>query len=205
MLEDPGASAMAPAPHWSDRAPTLLGGQSAGGQGQVQVWIPQKIRLWAPAIGWGGIAGWGIYAMFAQHAGACVGVLGIVCMLPALINLSRPTYLTTDEAGIGITTLIGTRSLRWSDIRAVTRNFPSQGSYASLSLRLDDSIARPGSLAVVTAVINLCGYSRSLQDHLTALIVERAGLEALDAGAGKYVRRPVEALQPAPHLLSPDR
>jgi hypothetical protein len=152
-----------------ERAPTLMGGSAPGSQGDVRVWSPSRKGLWISTIGFGAGAILMLALIiltrsaggFAWMIGSLMGGFGI-----SLSALRRPGYITTDGAGIGITTRKGSRAVRWHEIEsAQLMNVGSFGQSCMLELRVPDKVSA-----------NLSGYSVATRNELLGLVTRRAGL-----------------------------
>ncbi|MCA1596357.1 MAG: hypothetical protein LC772_08035, partial [Chloroflexi bacterium] len=133
-------SAPLQAPSLRQRAPTLMGGEIAGRQGEVRIWSPDKSLIRRQALaGVVALAGAPLYWFLliyllvtlhysGPHSLVMACLFGMAMTSPyvaawlfgwervrALPALYRPCYLTTDDAGIGVTTWRGSRALPWSD------------------------------------------------------------------------------------------
>lgn len=149
------------------RAPTLMAGISAGAQGKVQVWMPSRRRLWGWTLGAGAVTLIFVWLMVRQWRHGLPFDLesAFFLLCPAIdvtwlvMRLLRPCYVTTDDAGIAITTWKGARALQWSEVRSIKRG--------------DNSLAIGSSK---TVSIHLIGYSKVDCKRLLELIVEKAAL-----------------------------
>jgi len=147
------------------RAPTLMAGSAGGIQGQVEVWSPEIKKVKRRAIGLGVLVFF--YAVFICLRPRFIFVLPsmifmIFAALLYLRALKRPCYLTTDDAGIGITTWKGSKALRWSEVRSIEVFPPDSGMVRLMAPERVD--------------IRILGYDPEKQRGLVDLIVLRAGL-----------------------------
>ena len=169
-------------------APTLMAGEVAGSQGEVRVWSPDKKLIRAQALA--GLAALAaaplywfllVYLLISLHypgpqtflSGA---LLGMVLTSPyigawlfgwervrAFPALRRPCYITTDDAGIGVTTWRGSRALSWNDIVACSYHpihnvlllKPRNGRWFQANLSGYAGIQRAELIAVVTGRADL--------------------------------------------------
>ena len=159
------------------RAPTLMAGVSAGTQGQVRVWAPSRKLLWVFLAGWGV----GSLALFVFRwiyiAERDSVVLFLLYHLTFMIfgvyyrAFRRPCYITTDDAGIGLTSAAGSLTLRWCEIKAVRIDLQSRFSLGGTKFEL---------MAPKANYISLTGYPIRHRKELLSMIVERSELEASD-------------------------
>ncbi|HET6382685.1 MAG TPA: hypothetical protein VFJ58_04770 [Armatimonadota bacterium] len=95
-----------------------------------------------------------------EHAKS-LAALGL--FIPSLRGVHRPVYITTDDAGIGVTQWRGSRSIRWDDI----------GACAVTPLRIDLHTFSGQRIPV-----HLVGHTDRACGALAALIIDRAGLDS---------------------------
>ena len=150
-----------------------MAGESAGSQGAVQVWAPERWRLRLGAIAWSLIVilmlSLLLISILHSHDPAQV-LFGVGYLLffvtaaaAAYATIRQPCYLTTDDTGIGIRMAGGgTRSLRWCDIVWMERK------WCALFLLTPSD---PGK-----TLLYLSGYPRSVRKAVETLIAERAEL-----------------------------
>jgi len=153
------------------RAPTLMAGATAGSQGEVRVWAPsRKLLLTAIAqTGSGALVLCLFHFPFPKWFAYAAGYFWVYLLFSVYIAaLRRPCYLTTDEAGIGITTRRGSRTLRWIDIQEARLVTGTSGTLddCRINLKAPDAIE-----------INLTGYPTEQRDELLQLITRSAGLK----------------------------
>ncbi|HET6386201.1 MAG TPA: hypothetical protein VFJ58_22650 [Armatimonadota bacterium] len=165
------------------RGATLIGAAAPGSQGTVRIWTPDRWRLWF--CGLRGELGWllGIALFFLAlpvYVLMLVSEAGLEAMLfaaamPLLAYLAltlpgvlRPCYITTDDAGLGVTSWNRSLALHWSEIQFVERGL--WGAY--------EVVAFPGRYesAPIRAGVHLAGYSRETRRAILALIAEKAEL-----------------------------
>lgn len=162
------------------RSPTLMAGETPGSQGNVRVWSPSRRALWISFTGFGlGSIVLMAGMIFSGSFGGLSYLLGSMiaaCFLSARA-LRRPCYLTTDEAGIGITTSKSSVALRWDEI--VTARFAG-----------DDPVYRFDRIVLMApsrVTINLTGYSSRLQNEIFGMIRRKAQLQPHPARPKIYV------------------
>ena len=150
------------------RAPTLMAGETSGGE--VQVWAPNKWFLRACCGFWG--------LLFAMNL--CLAVTtGLKHSWDLFLNpliqmpmnaiwfaicwrlLRRPRYAATDASGIAITTEKGSVTVSWADIQSIQ----CWADRLILVRRSDNS------------ELTLPGYTRPSHRVLVGLIVTQAGLQ----------------------------
>lgn len=212
-------SAGAAAPEAYRHAPTLMAGEVAGSQGEVQVWSPDTavlkkharqaavsggIYLAAPLV-FGLLVNAAIEGGISYTAFVLSFVLFMIPWLAAgLVSVMRqgamsaarrPRYLTTDDAGIGVTTQGGSRYFRWDEIAMLS-------TYSTIGVKLH---SRSGE----QVILNLSGYTREQQDELVTLIRHRTGLAPLKAwwwvGGGLYALPGYRGSMTSGKLLPPTR
>ncbi|HET6385473.1 MAG TPA: hypothetical protein VFJ58_18935 [Armatimonadota bacterium] len=171
-------------------APTLLGGDQPGEQGEARVWAPNPWRrrammtslasmgvstlficyciYFTAHLDSGGLSRWFIDPILLLE---CVVFLGVIRSLWQQVH--RPLYVTTDNAGIGITTRRGARAMRWSEIRSVQRVQSGQ------ILLITDS--GPFRISPQT-------YAEGLAEDLFTVIVNRANLYRSPDDARRFLR-----------------
>ena len=182
------------------RAPTLMAGSVPGSQGAVRVWSPQRRLLqWSISI-WTAVSAWYFYQILVHFHGSRFDLLfgnivwlmwGLGMLYISAGALQRPAYLTTDDAGIGISVENGPAiALRWHEIYRV--KCPS--SFSSALVIEQSTYGKPLSLA-------LTGYSRAHRAELAALICKRAALTRSRFDSTLFLRPP----QPRPVLTGPPR
>jgi len=101
-----------------------------------------------------------------------VAVFFLFSLWVAYQHLRRPRYLTTDDAGIGVTTRKGSRALNWGDIRLARFKRRS-----TITLKTDDE----------TLKIAMPGYNGAVRRDLFALIVNRANLYRSPHNRGEFI------------------
>ena len=197
-LPVPSNSQLAPRTH----APTLIGGQAD--PDSVMVWSPdlKKLRtqgaLWGAMGRMGPFSGGALYASvliipaLASKPSPMIGVLLLAFLVSVYIagtygaeksaGRNRPCYLSTDESGIGVTTLIGTAYFRWEEIVGTSY----EPAVMILKLYLANGEFRRLYLLGYTkeqtdTLVRLACVSSEL--HLTpGLCYLRDGFEILDSG-----------------------
>jgi len=111
-----------------ERAATLMAGATAGGQGEVKAWTPNRGLIW-------GRLGWGILLILMApdlwnrdwqllpglgflNPFLCIMMasMGIGFIASAVKSLRTPAFLSTDESGLALAAAKGGRALRWDDI-----------------------------------------------------------------------------------------
>ncbi|MDQ2730338.1 MAG: hypothetical protein M3Y56_01655, partial [Armatimonadota bacterium] len=102
-------------PESYEHAPTLMAGETAGTQGAVHVWAPEKQRYRLLLSGAAAVLMFGIIDTAALHNGVGVAIMLFyaTAFMAWCMTVPHRYYFTTDEAGIGITTRKGSRALRW--------------------------------------------------------------------------------------------
>ena len=157
-----------------EQTPTLMAGEAAGSQGAVQVWAPERWRLWLWAAAQVLVVVMVLWLIVHDYLGKgdlpgaiLDALLGVYCIISsgaaAYAVLRRPCYLTTDNAGIGIRMAGGgTRSLRWEDIDILQR----KGVTLTLTYRRS-----PYKTALF-----LTGYPERDRKRIEALIIKQARL-----------------------------
>lgn len=174
------------------RAPTLMAGQTAGMQGPVQVWAPETGRIRLHVAGWLSVSTAAAASLWVLHsvsfwnwllaalpvwlailvglapiAAAAVSAFYVANALMAIPALWKPSYVTVDDAGLGITSWRGSRAIAWGDLVAYAR-------YRILHYVL--LYTASGQVLF----INSAGYSRKAIDEFCAMAAERARLEVTD-------------------------
>lgn len=174
------------------RAPTLMAGVTAGAQGAVRVWAPDKrliLGFLCRCLAQFGLAAGGIVYLTQWKLGGAAAVAflpkaALALLIPAVRTLFRPCYVTTDDAGIGITTWRGSRALRWQEVGACT----------ILDSRLDLH-----TMAGACVSINLLGYPWESRRELESVIRLTSEMKSCEVwrkvpgakSAGYYIRRGV--------------
>ena len=169
------------------RAPTLMAGELPGSQGMVEVWAPDdtlvrkqaRQGLAATALYFGGPLVFAVALSLFTSGTVSTGAffaffLGwLLLWSVAAVNFAmkgsavaanwRRRYLTTDDAGIGVTLATGTRYLKWEEIAMAVRTRPS------------GIVLYPERGRVVR--INLAGYTPEAQAACLERITLNAHLE----------------------------
>lgn len=173
-------------PEAYERAPTLMAGVTAGSQGQVEVWSPEKREIWKPIRRRGGrrLLFYGVLTLLLGiHHGYFNPTFLIIWSIPTALSgaltlafLRRPPYLTTDAAGMGIATWRGSHALRWSDIQSVeVKGADSYYPWLKIS-------------APAPVTVRLHGHSPRRQQELLSLIIDRAHLQADPEKKSRFIR-----------------
>jgi hypothetical protein len=169
------------------QAPTLMGGAAPGAQGDVKVWAPDRKDLQKMAV----ICGSGTVVMLAimiisRHSGIFIVWIGILALgfFASISALRRPGYITTDQAGIGITMGRGSRAVRWGEIESVrlVRTHGWIPAY-TLVLKVPEKVK-----------VNVTGYPDKQRDRLIALITSRSRLTLSSVTRQIWKREPAAAL-----------
>lgn len=171
-------------PEAYSRSPTLMAGERAGSQGEVRVWAPERALLMRRVFRsvvfssiWMCIFAYTIYHpswWFFE-----IGILIFGRLFWDLASLGRPCYVTTDNAGIAITTWRGTRALRWDEIVSVEYVNSPIRFFLPRSLRLR---------APKRLVIRLPGFSHKHEIQLLRAITARARLKRHKWNSSLYKR-----------------
>ncbi len=182
-------------------APTLLAGQTAGSGGQVKVWTPTWKEIWKetqiPVIS--GVtlalllAIWDIIGHRRDHSRGIFWLALAGCsLLTALLTRLNMPYVTTDDAGIGLTTLKGSEAFRWNEIRSVE----STEDWFHPLLRFDVGQRKP-------VTCNMLGHSIAARQELLDLITEKAHLVRDGSKTSKFFRSRRVELPPSTSAALP--
>ncbi|MDQ2731063.1 MAG: hypothetical protein M3Y56_05340 [Armatimonadota bacterium] len=174
-----------------ERSPTLLAGETAGRGGQVRVWGPdsevrrKEIRRFTIVFPTCLLLPYVLLTLMgvAIHPNLFLEVMPIAMMFPVILgNLRRPSYITTDDMGMGLTTWKGSRAVRWDEVEALEWN----GARPVLQIANSKPV-----------LLNLVGYAQTMPEQLRNLIVERAGLHLTGTPGLNWVREPAAIAAPS--------